>query len=119
MHAEIQDIDPYLVYSFLYSVGSPLASELKNNTNEILLQMGLISEPPEMRKPRNVALMFFNNSPEKYFSYTQIESVDKPDPSEGNMTETIFKGPLDKQIIAALQFIHGYVIKERIKKTRQ
>lgn len=116
MHAEIQDIDPYLVSSFLYSVGSPLTSELKNNTNEILLQMGLISGPPEMRKPRNVALMFFNNSPEKYFPYTQIEFVDKPDPAGENMTETVFKGPLDKQIIAALQFIRGYVIKERIKK---
>ena len=115
-NASIKDIDPYLVTSFLNTVGSSLILTPNYNVDEVIIQMGLVEGAPEMRRPRNVALMFFNNAPEKFFPYSQIEFVDKPTPTGEQMTETVFKGPLDKQIISALQFIRGYVIKERIKK---
>lgn len=60
--------------------------------------------------------MFFNEHPENYFSYAQIEVVDKPDPTGIGMTEKTFKGPLDKQLRDALAYIRNYVIKEYVTK---
>lgn len=114
--AELEDIDPYLVSGFLNNVGSSLAKTFKNNLEEIALQMGIVGGPAEYRLPKNIALMFFNQSPDRFFPYAQIDFVDKPNPSGENMTEAVFKGPLDKQLTSALQFIRGYVIKERIMK---
>lgn len=60
--------------------------------------------------------MFFNEHPENYFSYAQIEVVDKPDPTGIGMTEKTFKGPLDKQLRDALAYIRNYIIKEYVTK---
>ncbi len=45
-------------------------------TAALLEQMELLSGPPEHRFPRNVALMLFCETPEKFFPYTYIELVD-------------------------------------------
>lgn len=60
--------------------------------------------------------MFFNEHPENYFSYAQIEVVDKPDPTGIGMTEKTFKGPLDKKLRDALAYIRNYIIKEYVTK---
>ena len=60
--------------------------------------------------------MFFNEHPEKFFRYAWIEVVDKPDPTGQGMEEQTFKGPLDVQLRAALNYISGAVLKEKIFK---
>ena len=79
--------------------------------------MRIVDGTPEYMKPLNVGLMFFNDEPQKFFPYSQIEVVDLRNGPEGdNMTERIFKGPIDSMIKSALTFIRNTVIEGRILK---
>lgn len=60
--------------------------------------------------------MFFNERPDNFFPYSQIEVVDKPDPTGIGMRERIFTGPLDRQLRDALSYIKNYVIAEYVTK---
>lgn len=116
-HAELADIRSSLLSEFLHSVGSNLyQGSLTRTAADVAADMRLVGGPSEFRKPINVGLMFFNESPDRFFPYTQIEVVDKPDPTGTGMTERVFRGPLDKQLRDALGFIRNYVIKEYITK---
>ena len=116
-HADVSDMKPALLASYLHSVESDLYEEAFNRSVEALAtDMQLVRGPSEYRKPLNVGLMFFNERPERFFPYAQIEVVDKPDPTGIGMTEKIFRGPLDKQIKDALAFIRNYVLKEFVTK---
>lgn len=65
----------------------------------------------------NVGLMFFNDEPQKFFPYSQIEVVDLRNGPEGDdMTEQIFKGPIDSMIKSALTYIKNTIIVEKILK---
>lgn len=84
---------------------------------DLCKSMRIFDGTPEYMKPLNVGLMFFNDEPQKFFPYSQIEVVDLRNGPEGdNMTERIFKGPIDSMIKSALTFIRNTVIEERILK---
>ncbi len=89
---------------------------LSKTVEEVGTDMRIIGGPTEFRKPLNVGLMFFNDSPDKFFPYARIEVVDKPDPTGDGMTEKIFTGPLDRQLKDSLSYIKNYIIKEKIIK---
>jgi ATP-dependent DNA helicase RecG len=115
--ATLNDISPALITNFLYRIGSELHEQAgKMTLSDLAESMHLLGGSPEQTFPRNVALMFFNNTPEKFFQYPQIEVVDKPDPTGEGMVEKIFRGPLDRQLEDALTFIKNYIIKEKIRK---
>ena len=115
--ADVTDMKPALMADYLHTVGSELAATaLDRSTEAVGIDMQIIRGPSEYRKPLNVGLMFFNEHPENYFSYAQIEVVDKPDPTGIGMTEKTFKGPLDKQLRDALAYINNYIIKEYVTK---
>ena len=115
--ADVTDMKPALMADYLHTVGSELAATaLDRSTEAVGTDMQIVRGPSEYRKPLNVGLMFFNEHPENYFSYAQIEVVDKPDPTGIGMTEKTFKGPLDKQLRDALAYINNYIIKEYITK---
>ncbi|MGB4609226.1 MAG: ATP-binding protein [Saccharofermentanales bacterium] len=78
--------------------------------------MRILDGPPENLKPLNVGLMFFNYNPEKYFRYTWIEVVYIPNPTGTGMIERTFKGPLNEQLVQALQYIENSFIAEKIIK---
>lgn len=68
----------------------------------------------------NVGLMFFNNEPQRFFPYSQIEVVDLRNGPEGDdMTEQIFKGPIDSMIKSTLIYIKNTVIVEKILKIEE
>lgn len=116
-NAEIQDMRSSLISEFLYSVGSSLYTEsLTRSLEDVATDMKLIGGPQEYRKPVNVGLMFFNERPDNFFQYTQIEVVIKPDPTGLGMRERIFRGPIDKQLMNALEYIRSSVIEEYITK---
>ena len=116
-HANVEDMRPALLADYLYKVKSNLYQEAMNRSVEALAtDMHLVGGPAEYRKPLNVGLMFFNEKPENFFSYAQIEVVDKPDPTGLGMTEKTFAGPLDKQLRDALAYIKNYIVKEYITK---
>ena len=108
---------PALLADYLHTVGSDLYENALNRSVEaVATDMQLVRGPSEYRKPVNVGLMFFNEHPEQYFSFAQIEVVDKPDPTGIGMTEKTFKGPLDRQLRDALAYIRNYIIKEYVTK---
>ena len=91
-------------------------SSLSRTVEDVATDMKLVGGPVEFRKPINVGLMFFNERPDNFFPYSQIEVVDKPDPTGIDMKERIFTGPLDKQLRDALSYIKNYVIAEYVTK---
>lgn len=73
--------------------------------------MRIVDGTPEYMKTLNVGLMFFNDEPQKFFPYSQIELVDLRNGPEGDdMTEQIFKGPIDSIIKSALTYINNILI---------
>lgn len=116
-HADVASMKPALLADYLHTVGSDLYDNaLNRSVEEVATDMQLVRGPSEYRKPVNVGLMFFNEHPEEYFSFAQIEVVDKPDPTGIGMTEKTFKGPLDRQLRDALAYIRNYILKEYITK---
>lgn len=115
--AKIPDLKSSLIQEFLNEVDSDLyESSLTKTVDEVGTDMRIIGGPTEFRKPLNVGLMFFNDTPDKFFPYARIEVVDKPDPTGEGMTEKIFTGPLDRQLKDSLSYIKNYIIKEKISK---
>lgn len=117
LQANIEDIKPTLISNFLYEVKSdlyPLATDM--SLRELCRSMNLIAGPVETEKPVNVGLMFFNEQPDRFFKYSRIEVIDKPDPTGEGMTEKIFAGPIDRQLKDSLSYIKNYIIKEKISK---
>ena len=79
-HADIAHMRSSLLSEFLHAVDSELyAGSLTRTVEAVAADMKLVRGPEEYRKPVNVGLMFFNESPEEFFPYSQIEVVDKPD----------------------------------------
>lgn len=116
-HADVASMRPALLADYLHTVGSDLYDNaLNRSVEEVATDMQLVRGPSEYRKPVNVGLMFFNEHPEDYFPFAQIEVVDKPDPTGIGMTEKTFKGPLDRQLRDALAYIRNYIIKEYVTK---
>ena len=116
-HADIADMRSSLMSEFLHSVDSELyEGSLTRPVDAVATDMKLVRGPSEYRKPINVGLMFFNENPDNFFPYTQIEVVNKPDPTGIGMRERIFKGPLDKQLRDALSYIRNSIIEEYVTK---
>lgn len=116
-NSKISDLKPSLIQEFLADVESDLYQDsLSHSVEEIGTDMKVIRGPSELRKPVNVGLMFFNDKPDNFFPYARIEVVDKPDPTGEGMTEKIFTGPLNRQLVDALNYIKNYIIKEKISK---
>lgn len=115
--ATIEDIDISLLRKHLYDSNSDLYEySLKMNTLEIAQSMQLITGPDEAIRPRNIALLMFNENPEKFFRGARIEVVDIPNPTGEEMVEKIFTGPIQRQLKDALLYIKNYVLKEKIYK---
>ena len=78
-HADVADMRSSLMAEFLHAVDSELyAGSLTRPVEAVATDMKLVRGPSEYRKPVNVGLMFFNESPEDFFPYSQIEVVIKP-----------------------------------------
>ena len=80
-------------------------------------QMAIVSGPDEELHPLNVGLLFFNEHPDRFFPYTQIDVVHFPDgPGADVFTEQTFKGPLDKMLGNALAHINAMYLRETVIK---
>ena len=117
MRASVDDLQHGLLIQYLHAVKSRLAQDAENRSvRELARDMHLLEGPPEDEHPLNVALMFFNSDPERFFRYARIEVVDKPDPTGSGMVEKTFTGPLDFQLTQALAYIKNRFVAERIDK---
>lgn len=83
----------------------------------MLEQMGLLSALPEHPFPRNVALMLFCETPEKFFPYTYIELIHfRGNPGDRDFNETRFAGPVQYQIRQLLDYLKGNILTEKVIK---
>lgn len=116
--ATLDDLDLGLIQIFLRAVGSDLYEESRKiDIARLCNQMNIVEGPDESLLPLNVGLLFFNEHPDKFIPYVQIDVVYFPDgPGGDTFAEKIFKGPLNRMIREALayidsQFLHETVIK--------
>ena len=119
--ASISDVSQTLVRDFLVKTGSKLAQQIETEPfRNILEAMVLLAGPREAIYPRNVALMMFNDHPEKLFPYLQVGITNFPkgklkDPD--NFIEAPpSKGPIDSIYRKTMAYLETNVIKENVQK---
>ena len=79
--------------------------------------MNIVAGPNEFLRPLNVGLLFFNEHPDRFFPYTQIDVVHFPDGPGGDLfSEKIFKGPVHRMVREALSYIRASLILETVIK---
>ncbi|MBE9598473.1 RNA-binding domain-containing protein [Pedobacter sp. MC2016-24] len=90
----------------------------EHSKTDVLALMELLSGPPELVHPRNVALMLFTDDPEKYFPSTRVEIVNFPngadDPEFFEVPAIV--GPVPNQIRQTLQYLKTNILKQKTKK---
>jgi ATP-dependent DNA helicase RecG len=116
--ASVNDLSMLLVHDHLRRTGSKLAEDVGKLSNlTILQQMELVSGPAEHVFPRNVALMLFCETPEKFFPNTRVEIIHFPEGVAGEkFTEEIITGPVQMQITKSLNYIRSNFIYEQVTK---
>ena len=117
-NATLEDLNLGLIRAYLKQVKSDLFREsAEMDFSRLCRQMSIVDGPDESLLPKNVGLMFFNDTPSQFFPLTQIDVVHFPDgPGADSFTEKTFKGPLHIMLQDALSHIHSMVIEEKVVK---
>jgi ATP-dependent DNA helicase RecG len=107
LEARIEDLSPILVRRFLNEIGSELINhEPPIDGRQLYRLLHLVARVNGHEVPRNVALLFFNENPDRFFTGTRTEVVQFHE--EGDvLKERIFRGPLPDQIRAALEHLQN------------
>ncbi|OHE66262.1 MAG: transcriptional regulator, partial [Treponema sp. GWA1_62_8] len=116
--ASLDDLSPRLIQEFLHEVGSGLAdTAIKLTTEALGRRMNIVGGSKEALFPKNVGLLFFNDSPERFFPATQIDVVWFPEGAGGDrFEEKIFQGPLARITRDAIEYIDRNYLKETVIK---
>ncbi|MDD3513393.1 MAG: putative DNA binding domain-containing protein [Synergistaceae bacterium] len=114
----LADLSPRLMQEFLHEIGSDLSMEAANTSPEDLgRRMNIVGGPKEAPFPKNVGLLFFNESPGNFFPVTQIDVVWFPEEAGGDrFEEKVFRGPLARMTREALDYIRRNYLKETVIK---
>lgn len=105
----VNELSPTLVRKYLVNVKSKLMDEISVLSDEELYESLRIVDSIHGKKyPKNVALLFFSNSPDSFFPGAKIEIVQFRDDVGGDLIdENSFVGPLDMQIKMSLDFLNN------------
>lgn len=115
--AKLEDIDRGLIDDYLKKVNPKMDKVLSGmGTDEILTRLHLVDRVFEQICYRNAALLFFTQDPERFFENAVIELTYKPDPTGIEMVEKTCRGPLDSQIMQAVEFVNRYAVEQRTIK---
>jgi len=116
--AYVDDLSKPLMQGYLQEVGSALADEAASLSAEALgWQMNVVGGSAESPYPKNIGLLFFNETPERFFPYTQIDVVWFPEGAGGDrFDEKTFKGPLARMTREALSYIQRNYLHETVIK---
>ncbi len=114
--ASIDDLSEDLVEEYLKEVGSSSLDIKKDKKEELYLDMGLLVGPKEDRHPKNSALLFFCDHNEKFFKSAFIEIVNLPSDTGIDITEKKFSGPIQHQLMDALDYLKRNAIEEKTIK---
>ncbi|MGB0563733.1 MAG: ATP-binding protein, partial [Spirulinaceae cyanobacterium] len=107
--ASTDSISLALVKNFLSDIKSDLVALGVTHSDQYLLDALKITAPVNSHEvPRNVALLFFVDDPEKYFPGARIEIAQFRDEAGGDLIEEqIFRGPIQSQIRQALAYLNS------------
>lgn len=112
LETTVDVISPTLVRNFLAEINSDLvAPGVAIPDIELYRSLKLLKKINGHEVPRNVALLFFVNDPERYLDSERIriEVVQFGDDAGGNLIEErIFKGPIHHQIRQALDYLESF-----------
>lgn len=119
--ARFEDISEILLTEHLKATGSRLAGQVRSRgVEEILDEMQLLSGPKEMHRIRNVALMMFCETPDKFFPYMEVDIVKFPEGSIKNPNSFIevpaIKGTVPQIIRRTLERIQDLAIESIVDK---
>jgi len=115
--ASIHDLDKDLMTEFLYEVNSDLYKEASEiDKTDLAMKMQLLKGPSEYLKPINVALLFFNPEPHRFFRGAISEVVLYNDYDGIEFAEKTFRGAIFKQIKNLLEYLRSTVLTEKIIK---
>lgn len=103
----LADIRSALVREFLHDVGSALVD--KADDVEIYRRMRLTARMNGHEAPRNIALLFFSDDPERAFPGARIEVAQFADDAGGDMIEeTVFRGPVAHQLRRCIDYLRNF-----------
>ena len=112
--AQIDDLSETLVREHLHGVGSTLRDD--PDSIAIYRNMRIIDEVNGNETPRNVGLLFFSDSPERWFPCARIEVVQFAADRAGSVQDRhVFKGPLTAQLRDCLRHLEG-ISRSHLKK---
>ena len=116
-HATIDDLSLVEIRMFLQDVKSDLFDSAGTMPfEELVRSMQIARGANEYLRPVNAGLLFFSETPEKFFPYTQIEVNIYHDDIGDSFTEKVFKGAIHQQLRKALSYIKSSVIEEHVQK---
>ncbi len=118
-NADMRDMKRDIILQFLKDSGSGLYETAKDvSVPELCRLLQVCRGSKENVKPINAGLLMFSDDPEEFFPGARIEIAEFED-IEGTgrkFTEKVFKGPIHRQLKAALEYIRNMVLKENIRK---
>ncbi|WP_319589387.1 RNA-binding domain-containing protein [uncultured Draconibacterium sp.] len=114
----INDISLTLVKQHLKEIGSRFYEESSNLSHrEVCVQMNLAEGANEHTFPKNVGLLMFNEHPEQFFPFTQINLTEFPEGLAGKeFIEKTFTGTIQQQLKDALAYLKSQVLKSKTVK---
>lgn len=116
-NADIKDLKLPIIKNYLQNVNSSLLENIDNlDIKQLSKDLRIAGGTPELYKPLNVGLLMFNDRPENFFPYAQIDIVNIPDPTGEGMEERSFVGPIDEQLRSSLNYIKNNIIAEKVFK---
>jgi ATP-dependent DNA helicase RecG len=111
---QVNDLRSTLVREVLQEIGSALVDE--PDDREMYRALRLVQRMNGHEAPRNVALLFFSDSPDRIFPGARIDVVRFQDDAGGDVLEEhIFRGPLHRQVRDCLSFL-GNLIGQFVRK---
>lgn len=115
--ATINDLKPYIVRDFLSETKSSLLYDFENvGFITIAESMRLLTGSKEDLRPKNAALLMFNDAPENFIPYSYITVDYIPDPTGEGMVTKEFHGPLYRQIRDCLEYMKNQYIAKMTHK---
>lgn len=116
--ASLRDLDMMLIRDHLRKIQSNISDDeaIRMPFKDLCWSLQLIGGSTEYIRPKNFALLFFCDNPEKFIPYARIEVVVFHDDIGDKFDEKIFHGPIHKQYAEVMSFMRSQVVTEKVIK---
>lgn len=115
--ADVKDLSRLLIADYLQRVGSSIQEQdlQQMSMEDICRSLTLGDGASEILKPKNFAVLFYTQDPEKYIPYARIELVRFFDEIGDRFEEKILHGPIHLQLEEAMRYLDELLVEKVIK----